>query len=412
MTDDGAIQGVHAAEAIEVWNQTELAAVIRRCAEAGRPIVDYGQFHRGLGHPPPADHVRLIHPTGVIEHDVSDMTVRVRAGTTLRELARHLLQHHQWLPLDGGEGTITIGEAIAHNVYGPLRCGFGALRDLLLGLKFMNGAGEEIAVGGRTVKNVAGYDVTKFMVGSLNTLGVLTEATLRTWAVPEQVTRVILPELPPAVLDRAMPALIASDASPTYLDLQQRAGEMPVTHLGYAGSPASCAAQFQALRDWLQQVSYDPKRAQADREDGSLIRDAAVRAQRIGWRPLADALVKLIVRPGTTAEALDALSSMDLPADTTLDALPMQGAIWLGGAWPARGVDGLDRALTALAERLDGVRIWLNRPADAAHLAPFAPAQSDWPILRALTRTFDGRQMFNPGRLFPREAPARSAATT
>jgi len=402
MADEDSIQGVAPGQTVEAWNQTELAGAIQRAAAQGTPIVDYGRFHRGLGHPPPADHVRIVQASGVIEHHVADMTVRVRAATTLREIARHLIDQRQWLPLDGAEGTITISEAIAHNVYGPLRVGFGSLRDLLLGLKFMNHMGEEIAVGGRTVKNVAGYDVTKFMVGSLNTLGVITEATLRTWAIPEQVTMVTLPELSLTLLGQHMSTLIASDATPTYLDAQRAPGGTLVTHVGYAGSAASCAAQFHALRQWLIGIGYDPKAKGARRVDQSLIKDAGDRAQRIGWRANAAGLVKLIVQPGHLGQAIEAMTELRLPADTYIDALPMHGTAWVGGPWTSTGADLLDHDLTVLAKRFHGVRIWMQRPEGAEYLVPAAPPQADWPILRALQRTFDPNQLFNPGRMFGR----------
>jgi len=400
---DPTIQGIPPTETIEAWNQTELASAIQRCASAGLPIVDYGVFHGGLGHPPPPRYARVIQSPGVVEHAVADMTVRVRAATSLRELARHLIEHRQWLPLDGAEGTITIGEAIAHNAYGPLRPGFGSLRDMLLGLKFTNARGEQIAVGGRTVKNVAGYDVTKFLVGSMNTLGVLTEATLRTWAMPEQVTSVSLPNLPLTELGRNLPTLIASDAAPVYLDAQRRPGESFVTHVGYAGSADSCAAQFHALRQWLLGIGYDPKRHGAARADRSLIKDAGERAGRIGWRPPAAGLAKLIVRPGHLGEAMTELAEMRLPHDTTIDGLPMHGVAWLGGDWTATGADLIDHDLTVLARKYRGVRIWLRRPGGAEHLSPAAPAQDDWAMLRKLKAAFDPDDLFNPGRIFGRD---------
>jgi len=402
MADSTTIQGIAPAATFDAWNRTELAATIQRCQAEGLPIVDYGQFHDGLGHPPPPRFAAIRTDGGVVEHAVTDMTVTVKAGTTLRELARHLIEHRQWLPLDGAPGTITIGEAIAHNVYGPLRAGFGALRDLLLGLKFMNEQGEEIIVGGRTVKNVAGYDVTKFMVGSLNTLGILTEATLRTWAIPEQVTTVSLPALPAPLLGANLTSLISTDASPIYLDAQRLGNGQRVTHLGYAGSPEQCAAQFHALRQWLIDIGYDPKTNQAERIDQSLIKDAAMRAERLAWRMDAEAVVKLIVQPGHLGQAIEAADELRLPSGTVIDALPMHGVAWLGGPWTATGADLLDHHLTVLAKRFGGVRVWVRRPKGAEHLTPFAPPQSDWPILRALQRTFAPKQLFNPGRMFRR----------
>src|SRR5207249_3161430 len=94
-----------------------------------------------------------------------------------------------------------IAEIIAHNVSGPLRLTHGTCRDLLLGLRYFDATGTLITVGGRTVKNVAGYDVTRLMVGSLNTLGLIADANLRTAAIPERINRIALHNVDPAALD-------------------------------------------------------------------------------------------------------------------------------------------------------------------------------------------------------------------
>jgi glycolate oxidase FAD binding subunit len=124
--------------------------------------------------------VSLADDTGIVEYTPGDLTITARAGTTLRELDATLSEHEQWLPLDpmGGED-ITVGGIVATCSYGPLAELFGTPRDQVLGLTVVTGVGEVLRPGGRVVKNVAGFDLTRLMIGSWGTLGIVTQVTLR-----------------------------------------------------------------------------------------------------------------------------------------------------------------------------------------------------------------------------------------
>ncbi|MBA2706807.1 MAG: FAD-binding oxidoreductase, partial [Gemmatimonadaceae bacterium] len=111
------------------------------------------------------------------------MTATFGTDVPLERALAQLAEAGQWLPIDGNP-TSTIGYLIDSNSTGPLRLGFGAWRDLLLGAQFTNGAGELITAGGCTVKNVAGYDLTKFMVGQGSVFGKLVTVTTRTYKRP------------------------------------------------------------------------------------------------------------------------------------------------------------------------------------------------------------------------------------
>lgn len=124
----------------------------------------------------------LVSPGG-IEHLVEDMTAIVSADVTLATLQATLAGTGQWLPIDGDE-TATLGQLVSLNSTGPLRLGYGAWRDLLLGVQFRNGRGELITAGGKTVKNVAGYDLTKLMVGQAGQLGQLVTIVTRIYRRP------------------------------------------------------------------------------------------------------------------------------------------------------------------------------------------------------------------------------------
>lgn len=123
---------------------------------------------------------------GVVSYVPGDLTLTVRAGTTLSEIERITGEHDQWLPLDPyGSNDGTIGATIATASAGPLASSFGLPRDLLLGLEFVNGRGEVVRAGGKVVKNVAGFDLSRLLTGSWGTLGVITEVTVRLYARPQ-----------------------------------------------------------------------------------------------------------------------------------------------------------------------------------------------------------------------------------
>jgi glycolate oxidase FAD binding subunit len=123
--------------------------------------------------------------SGVVGYVPGDLTLTVRAGTTLAEITDVTSEHDQWLPLDPyGSADGTIGATLSTASAGPLASSFGLPRDLLLGLEFVNGRGEVIRAGGKVVKNVAGFDLSRLLTGSWGTLGVITEVTLRLYARP------------------------------------------------------------------------------------------------------------------------------------------------------------------------------------------------------------------------------------
>jgi len=166
----------------------ELAATIRAAHDAGRAlrIVGRGTW-LGAGRPVCEDarQVDLSRLSGIVEYVPGDLTLTARAGTTLAELDAATEAHGQWCPVlawgtDGG----AIGATFATATTGPLRAALGAPRDLALGLEFVDGTGARVRPGGRVVKNVAGFDLTRLLVGSWGTLGAITEVSVRLRARP------------------------------------------------------------------------------------------------------------------------------------------------------------------------------------------------------------------------------------
>lgn len=123
--------------------------------------------------------------SGILEYVPGDLTLTARAGTTVAEVDAATRAHGQWCPLlpwGGDEGTL--GATFATATHGPCSASFGAPRDLAIGMEFVDGTGALIRAGGRVVKNVAGFDLTRLLVGSWGTLGVITEVSVRLRARP------------------------------------------------------------------------------------------------------------------------------------------------------------------------------------------------------------------------------------
>ena len=120
-----------------------------------------------------------------MHYEPGDFTLTARAGTTLAELASATLPHRQFLALDPyGAATGTLGATVATSASGPMAHAFGAPRDNVIGLEVITGDGAVVRCGGRVVKNVAGFDLTRLFTGSWGTLGVITEVSVRLRALP------------------------------------------------------------------------------------------------------------------------------------------------------------------------------------------------------------------------------------
>ena len=349
--------------------------------------------------------------TGVIEHYREDFTVRVGAGCTVGGLREALVVTNQWLPLDADDD-LTLGECVNHNVYGPLRLRYGATRDLLLGLAFVSGEGEAIRVGGRTVKNVAGYDVTKLMVGSLGQLGILTEVTPRTYAIPEATVNVEMHLPDPTGVDELLPGWLTTDAAPVWLSLMGpepggatgrhgsagAAGESTFTlRAGYHGGAAACLHQLRSLETLL---DTQPGWHLASAQETDLEGDGRARAMGRVWRSDAATVVKVVVPPAATGFVVQALTTPpagDPPRH--LDALPAHGVLFVGGPLDADAARRLDQQIEHILQPVGGFRLWYRRPSEAfEHIPPHAPEPDDMKMMRKIKHACDPHGVLNPGR--------------
>src|SRR4051812_26271553 len=250
--------------------------------DAGRPVKS-------------ARRLSVADDSGVVSYVPGDLTVTVRAGTSLSEIERVTREHDQWLPLDPyGSDDGTIGATIATASAGPLSSSFGLPRDLVLGLEFVNGRGDVIRGGGKVVKNVAGFDLSRLLTGSWGTLGVITEVTLRLYASPQSdrsfaialigneqragsiVHAISTSPLAPYAL------LCLSRSAARDLDL----GDDPVCIIRFGGNQAAVRAQVDALAQLSTAVEIEQQTWSRLRE---LERDShtAVRVSSLPQRFLA-----------------------------------------------------------------------------------------------------------------------------
>jgi hypothetical protein len=189
-------------------------------------------------------------PPGGIELFASDMTATIAADVSLHALQQELATLGQWLPIDGDEA-FPIGQLVEANSTGPLRLGFGAWRDLLLGCQLTTRTGKLITAGGRAMKNVAGYDLTKLMVGQQGALGQIVTITTRTYKRPAAFLT--------ATFDRgiAISTFLATSCRPQWAVLN-------ADHLfcGYAGDGA--------MIDWIETAIQQFKPTTVTRDDGEV----------------------------------------------------------------------------------------------------------------------------------------------
>ncbi|RJP23921.1 MAG: FAD-binding oxidoreductase [Candidatus Abyssobacteria bacterium SURF_5] len=166
---------------------SELCALMKSLGSKGRTFAAVGgvALFPGLPHLCMPDAIiRTKKLRTIVEHDAANLTATAAAGLSLGELQKVLRKENQFLPLDAPPQS-TLGGIVAAGLPGPRRYAYGSARDAVLGIKFADYTGRILKAGGKTVKNVAGYDYGKLLIGSWGTLGILTEITFRLLPLPE-----------------------------------------------------------------------------------------------------------------------------------------------------------------------------------------------------------------------------------
>jgi glycolate dehydrogenase FAD-binding subunit len=227
-----------------------VAEELQEAAEAGRSVRFRGggtKLNWGLA-PEPDVEISTAGLDRILEHNVGDLTTVVEPGVKLAEAQKMFASEGQMLSLDPPDDGATIGGIVAAGDSGPLRSRYGAARDLVLGMKVALSDGTVARSGGKVIKNVAGYDLSKLFSGSLGTLGAILELSLRLHPLPRATATAAAGSNDPVDLGRAALALSHSPLEHIGLDLRYGGGDGAVLmRFGGAEAMKQAEAAIRAL---------------------------------------------------------------------------------------------------------------------------------------------------------------------
>lgn len=363
----------------------DIAQIVATAAADREPLEILGKgTKRGIGRPVEAVHsVSTKKLSGISLYEPEELVLSARAGTPLSEIEALLSEHNQQLAFEPPHwGEQTIGGVIAAGLSGPRRIQAGAVRDHLLGFSAVNGRGEIFKAGGRVVKNVTGYDLSKLMAGSFGTLAVLSEVTLkvlpRTEAESTLIARGQTAQTGARLLCRALglPFEITGAAwVPSF-------GGDAVTALrleGFADSVADRAASLCRTLD-MEVGGAEFDTFWTDVRDVSLLD-----AQAALWR--------VSVPPSAGAEVLGSIPG----AEGFLDW--GGGLVWL--SVPDDGNCGSDRLRPSVSEIGGHATLVRARPEARKAISAFHPQSAAMAALTARVKdSFDPLRILNPGRMY------------
>jgi len=253
---EDAVDDVEPSLVVEPGTSEETSEVMKLASREGLAVSPRGGGTKmGLGNPP--RRVDLILSTArmdrIIEHVPGDQIVRVQAGLRLQDLQENLAESDQMLGVDPPEEGASVGGVVAANSSGPRRLRYGTIRDLIIGIKVVLADGTVAKAGGKVVKNVAGYDLSKLFTGSLGTLGIIAEANFRLHPIRETARTVFLEVDDHAKIAGAVQELTHSSLSQFVLDaLEMRwEGDRGVLAALFEGIEPAVEAQSSAATEVL-----------------------------------------------------------------------------------------------------------------------------------------------------------------
>jgi glycolate oxidase FAD binding subunit len=217
------VDGVPARLVARPTSTQEVAEVLRAAARDGLVVVPRGRGTKlSWGRPPSAVDLLLDLSAldRVLDHAAGDLIVEAQAGALLSDVQRVVGQAGQRLAVDETVRGASVGGALATHASGPLRMSTGTMRDLLIGLTVVRADGVVAKAGGRVVKNVAGYDLGKLMVGSFGTLAVVTEALFRLHPLPEVQRWLAVPVADPDDASTRAQQVLQSQCVPSALEVE------------------------------------------------------------------------------------------------------------------------------------------------------------------------------------------------
>ena len=379
-----------------------LRAVVARCAaeglavypQGGKTALDYGGTPRRPG--AAVDTTALAR---VIDYPAADMTITVESGITLAALQAILSREGQRLTLDAPfPDRATLGGIFATNTSGPRRLGSGRPRDLILGVSFATADGKEVKGGGRVVKNVAGYDFPKLLTGSMGSLGIITQMTLKVRPKPEASALVFVPFATADEVDEAARSLHASGTRPMAFDVLNQTGMIAV-HDAMA-CPWTLVVGFE---DNTSAVTWQVDRIAS--ELGRVVADLVVlqgHDSADGWRNLAQ--YPSLSRFGPVSFTANLPISATIRLFGRLDPARWALQIHAGsGVVHGHAVGEVSQAeiekLRGEVEQLRGHMILTRCPtAWKASLNVWGTPRGDWPLMERIKHAFDPAGVMNPGR--------------
>ncbi len=194
--------------------------------------------------------------TGIAEYEPSEYTMTAAAGTPIAELQSALREHGQYLPFDPllVEAGATVGGTVASNAAGPGRLRHGGVRDFVLGIRFVDGLGHLGTQGAKVVKNAAGFDFSKLMVGSLGSLGCLTEVTFKVFPKPPNYRTVLVHQLDLRASEALLHSLLRTRTELLAVDLHSveigSSGRQWTLAIQIGGPDAGLDERAANLRSW------------------------------------------------------------------------------------------------------------------------------------------------------------------
>lgn len=418
-----AVRGVVPSVVAKPADVEGVSGVLAVASELGAATVPWGGGSRMMSNLPPrrCDVVlSLERLRGVLSYDPADLTLSVQAGATHGELARTLAMSGQMLPLDAPlPERATLGGTLATATVGLRRGFYGSPRDLVLGLRVVDARGTVLKTGGRVVKNVTGYDMSKLYIGAFGTLGVIVEANVKLTPLPEAEGTTL------GIFARASDALVAAEpldalgVRPSTLAVVQ-VGALPElaslapNHLDYAllavrfpGVPSAVARALQEAETVLTQGGARmtlPIEGEAQTTFWAALDDFAQCVTSGG----DEALLRVSAQPSECATlldtALDSVKGRSVALTWLADAAT--GTIWLrirvnGGGNADRAV-ALGDAVVALHEALAHVGrapAILVAPASVETRVVLGDASgSTGRLMRDIKWRFDPDGILNPGR--------------
>jgi len=337
---------------------------VRGAIAAEAPIAIAGGGTKSFyGRDVPGDELPMGGHTGIISYDPAELVLTARAGTRLAEIESVLAGSGQWMPFEPPRfgDSATLGGTIACGVAGPARAYIGAAKDFVLGVTLMNGEAKTLRFGGQVMKNVAGYDIARTLVGSLGTLGILMDVSMKVLPRPPH-EKTLAFELD---MDAALKRLSQWAQLPSCLSASCWAdGHLYVRLSGSEAAIETAAARFGGVE-----------------QPGSMLFWRSIREQRHVF--FSESLVRVVV-----------------PALSPSSALPGRCLIEWGGAqrWFNGDIDFAALQTSALA--LGGFAVRFRTQNRSGEIfAPVSDAQMK--MQRSLKGIFDPHGIFNRGRMYP-----------